>query len=121
MQLQEIEKFARKNNILVTVEFDVMLYKGKVRCYHKDSIPSLLGQDKSCAEKLQLESTLELSEILEKADINKIFVNGKKVVIASPSSLKGTWRARLNKDNLHLEIGCGKGDDFTHIAAMYPA
>ena len=58
-------EFARKNNILVTVEFDVMLYKGKVRCYHKDSIPSLLGQDKSCAEKLQLESTLELSEILE--------------------------------------------------------
>ena len=44
----------------------------------------------------------------------------EEVVIASPSSLKGTWRARLNKDNLHLEIGCGKGDYFTHMAAMYP-
>ncbi len=44
----------------------------------------------------------------------------EEVVIASPASMKGNWRARLNKENLHLEIGCGKGDYFTHMAAMYP-
>ena len=44
----------------------------------------------------------------------------EEVVIASPSSMKGNWRERLNKENLHLEIGCGKGDYFTHMAAMYP-
>ena len=44
----------------------------------------------------------------------------EEVVIASPASMKGNWKARLNKENLHLEIGCGKGDYFTHMAAMYP-
>ena len=44
----------------------------------------------------------------------------EEVVVASPASMKGHWRARLNKDNLHLEIGCGKGDYFTHMAAVYP-
>ena len=42
------------------------------------------------------------------------------VVILSPDSMKGNWKTRLNKDNLHLEIGCGKGDYFTHMASMYP-
>ncbi len=44
----------------------------------------------------------------------------EEVVIASPASMKGNWKERLNKENLHLEIGCGKGDYFTHMAAMYP-
>lgn len=57
-------KFAVANNIKVTVEFDVMLYMGEVRCYHKDKIPSLIGQDKSCAEKMKLENSLTLKEIL---------------------------------------------------------
>lgn len=43
----------------------------------------------------------------------------EEVVIASPESLKGNWRNRLNKDHLHLEIGCGKGDYFTQMATMY--
>lgn len=57
-------EYAVKNKIRITVEFDLMLYKGEVRCYHKDKIPSLLGQEKSCAEKLKLENSLSLSEIL---------------------------------------------------------
>ena len=44
----------------------------------------------------------------------------EEVVIATPADMKGSWKKRLNKDNLHLEIGCGKGDYFTHMAAMYP-
>lgn len=58
-------KFAKENNIRVTVEFDLMLYKGEVRCYHSDKIPDLLGQDKSCAEKMKLENSLSLKQILD--------------------------------------------------------
>lgn len=58
-------KFSVRKKIRITVEFDLMLYKGEVRCYHKDKIPSLLGQDKSCAEKNKLESSLTLKEILD--------------------------------------------------------
>lgn len=57
-------EFAESRNINVTVEFDVMLYAGQVRCYHNDRIPDLLGQEKSCAEKMKLENSLTLKEIL---------------------------------------------------------
>lgn len=67
--------FAKRYNILVTVEFDVMLYKGQVKCYHKDKIPSLLGQDKSCAEKLKIENSLTLDEILEIFAGNEKYIN----------------------------------------------
>lgn len=73
---KECVKYARKNKISVTIEFDVMLYKGEVRCYHKDKIPSLLGQSKSSAEKLNLENSLRLSDIL------KIVKNCKYVNLA---------------------------------------
>lgn len=59
------KRFAKVNDISVTVEFDVMLYKGEVRCYHKDRIPSLLGQSKSCAEKVKLSKSLTLRQVLE--------------------------------------------------------
>ena len=59
------KEFAVNNNINITVEFDVMLYKGEVRCFHKDRISSVLGQSKSCAEKNTLENSLRLSDILE--------------------------------------------------------
>ena len=57
--------FAIRNNLNITVEFDVMLYKGEIRCYHRDKISSILGQSKSCAEKMKLKESLRLSEILE--------------------------------------------------------
>ena len=65
----------KKYNINVTVEFDVMLYKNEVRCYHKDRIPSLLGQEKSCAEKLKLENSLTLREILDIFSGNEEYIN----------------------------------------------
>lgn len=68
-------EFARENEIYVTVEFDVMYYKGEVRCYHNDRIPSILGQEKSCAEKLKLENSLRLSEILEIFAGNEEYIN----------------------------------------------
>jgi len=58
-------KYAKKNNISITIEFDVMLYRGEVRCYHSDKVSSLFGQKKSCAEKLKLENSLRLCEVLK--------------------------------------------------------
>lgn len=69
-------EYAKKNNIRITVEFDVMLYKGEVRCYHKDRISSILGQEKSCAEKEKLKNAITLKEVL------KIFKNCKNVSLA---------------------------------------
>lgn len=60
----ECVRYAHENNISITIEFDVMLYKGEIKCYHKDRISSILGQSKSCAEKVKLENAITLSEIL---------------------------------------------------------
>lgn len=43
-----------------------------------------------------------------------------EIVIASPESLKGCWKSKLNTEKLHVEIGSGKGDYFTQMAALYP-
>lgn len=59
------KKYAEENDIRITVEFDVMLYKGEVRCYHKDKISSILGQQKSCAEKEKIKNSITLREVLE--------------------------------------------------------
>ncbi len=69
-------EFAKTNNMRITVEFDVMLYKGEVRCYHKDKISSILGQDKSCVEKEKIANSITLKEVL------KIFKNCKNVSLA---------------------------------------
>lgn len=58
------KRFAKVNNISVTVEFDVMLYKGEIRCYHSDRIPAIFGQSKSCAEKVKLSKSLRLKDVL---------------------------------------------------------
>ena len=67
-------EYANTNNISLTIEFDVMLYKGEVRCYHQDRISSLFGQSKSCAEKVKLESSIRLKDVLaivkDKTNIN---------------------------------------------------
>ena len=41
-------------------------------------------------------------------------------VIFQPESNKGNWKKILNKDILHIEIGCGKGDYFIQMSNMYP-
>lgn len=68
--------YAKANNLRITVEFDVMLYKGEVRCYHKDRISSILGQKKSCADKEKLKEAIDLKSVL------KIFKNCKNVSLA---------------------------------------
>lgn len=62
---EECIRFANERNLRLTLEFDVMLYKGEIKCYHKDKISSMLGQEASCAGKLQIENTLSFKDILE--------------------------------------------------------
>ena len=94
---KECIKYAKKNNIAITIEFDVMLYKGEVRCYHNDRISSILGQKKSCAEKLKLENSLRLSEVL------KLFKGQKNINLAI--DIKDYHiRNRVLEDLIILEI-----------------
>lgn len=62
--------FANKHNLNLTLEFDLMSYKGEIKCYHKDKIALVLGQDKSCAKKLNIDDTLSFEEILEMVSEN---------------------------------------------------
>jgi len=62
--IEECVKYANEYNMHITIEFDVMLYKGEVRCYHQDRISSILGQSKSCAEKVKLENAISLMDVL---------------------------------------------------------
>ncbi len=37
-----------------------------------------------------------------------------------PQEIKGTWHELLNCEELHVELGMGKGDYLIHMAEMYP-
>ena len=48
------------------------------------------------------------------------FLNEQDVVVKHPEEYKGKWKELVNRDTLHLEIGCGKGDYWTKMALQYP-
>jgi tRNA (guanine-N7-)-methyltransferase len=41
-------------------------------------------------------------------------------ITKEPQQYKGTWKQKLNKDELHVEIGMGKGDYLRQMSKMYP-
>lgn len=41
-------------------------------------------------------------------------------VIVEPSEFKGNWKKKLITDELHVEIGCGKGDYFIEMSNNNP-
>lgn len=41
-------------------------------------------------------------------------------VIQEPQNNKGKWKEKLNCENLHVEIGCGKGDYFIQMSLLDP-
>lgn len=43
-----------------------------------------------------------------------------QLVIEQPQQLAGQWKDRLSCQQLHVEIGCGKGDYFTQMALKDP-
>lgn len=41
-------------------------------------------------------------------------------VIAHPDKMAGNWKTLIQKEQLHVEIGSGKGDYFTKMAQLHP-
>ncbi len=41
-------------------------------------------------------------------------------VIEDPTLFSGKWKDKLKKEEIHLEIGCGKGDYFIEMSKKYP-
>lgn len=48
------------------------------------------------------------------------FIKEQEVVIKDPASLAGRWKQVLGKEELHVEIGSGKGDYWVGMAQLYP-
>lgn len=73
---EECKWYANEYDVPITVEFDVMLYKGEVKCYHKDRISNILGQKKSCADKEKIQNAMRFKDVL------KIFEGEKNINLA---------------------------------------
>ncbi len=48
------------------------------------------------------------------------FIKEQEVVIKNSEQFAGTWKHRMNKDVLHVEVGTGKGDYWIQMAQKYP-
>lgn len=48
------------------------------------------------------------------------FLLEQEHLIQDPIALKGTWKKVLGKDQLRVEIGCGKGDYWVQMGKRYP-
>lgn len=51
-----------------TAEIDVVLYNGKIKCYHNDNISRKLGQEASIAQKIRIEDSMLFEEALKLID-----------------------------------------------------
>ena len=49
----------------------------------------------------------------------KPYLNEHKHVVSNPCEMKGKWKQHLNRNILHVEIGCGKGDYFTKMGLLH--
>lgn len=47
-------------------------------------------------------------------------LSNSKIVVQNPMELKGKWRTLQNKEELRLEIGCGKGGYTCQMSQLYP-
>ncbi|MEG0274406.1 MAG: tRNA (guanosine(46)-N7)-methyltransferase TrmB [Longicatena sp.] len=48
------------------------------------------------------------------------FLEQQPVVVKNVKEAAGTWKKRLQRDTLHVEIGTGKGDYWIGMAQLYP-
>lgn len=63
------------------IEFDIIMYDGKLICYHDDSITKKMGQKQSISQKCDLINSLTLEEILK-------IVDGKVPIIIDVKDFK---------------------------------
>ncbi len=48
------------------------------------------------------------------------YLDQAAVVTSNPCDHQGCWKQKLHTDELHVEIGCGKGDYLLEMSKMYP-
>ncbi|MGN1275797.1 MAG: tRNA (guanosine(46)-N7)-methyltransferase TrmB [Floccifex sp.] len=48
------------------------------------------------------------------------YLSNSSHLIESAQTLKGQWKEYLQCDNLHVEIGCGKGNYSLYMSMLYP-
>lgn len=48
------------------------------------------------------------------------FIKEQDVVVQEPQTMAGNWKQSLHKEELHVEIGTGKGDYWISMAQLYP-
>lgn len=60
-------KFAKYTNTRVALELDLVYYNKQVVCYHSDKVSNKLGQEQSCAEKIDLKEAVTLYDVLKLA------------------------------------------------------
>lgn len=48
------------------------------------------------------------------------YLKNSALVVAQPQELRGKWKQKLHTEELHVEIGCGKGDYLVEMSKMYP-
>lgn len=58
-------KYAEKTNTKVAIELDLLYRNNQVVCYHSDKVSDKLGQEKSCAGKLNFAEALTLEQIID--------------------------------------------------------
>ncbi len=58
-------KFAKYTNTYISIELDLIYKDNKILCYHSDKISQKLGQDNSCAQKVDIENSISLEEIID--------------------------------------------------------
>lgn len=73
--IRHIIKFAEKYKVYVTIECDVTMYNGKVVCYHSDNGSDWLGQEKSCAQKEEIQNSINFSDVIKELKGHEKYVN----------------------------------------------
>ena len=48
------------------------------------------------------------------------FLKEQEVVLKDAAELAGSWKQKLKREELHVEIGTGKGDYWVNMAQKYP-
>lgn len=73
--IRHIIAFSEKYKISITIECDVTMYNGDVVCYHSDNGSDWLGQEKSCAQKEEIQDAIKFSEVIKELKGHEKYVN----------------------------------------------
>lgn len=73
--IRHIICFAEKYKINIAMEVDVTMYHNEVVCYHSDTGSDFLGQEKSCAQKEEIDKAILFSQVIKELKGHEKYVN----------------------------------------------